>query len=87
MAILQVRSMDKDLYMALGRRAELENRSISQEVIEIIKKYLATPVSRMAAADDEALRLAGSWDDSRSEKEIAGAIRKDRTTRRSHGEF
>jgi plasmid stability protein len=87
MAILQVRSIDKDLYTALGRRAALENRSISQEVIEIIKRYLATPVTRKAAADEEALGLAGSWEDSRSEKEIAGAIRKDRTTRRFHGEF
>ena len=87
MAILQVRSMDDDLYLALGRRAALENRSISQEVIEIIGKYLATPLSRRAAADEEALRLAGSWEDSRSAEEIAGAIRKERTTRRFHGEL
>ena len=87
MAILQVRSMDKDLYLALGRRAALENRSISQEVIEIIKRYLATPVVRRGAADEEALRLAGSWTDSRSEKAIASAIRKERSTRRFHGEL
>ena len=87
MAILQVRSMDKDLYLALGRRAALENRSISQEVIEIIQRYLATPLTRRAAVDEEALRLAGSWDDSRSEQEIAGALRKARTTRRFHGEL
>lgn len=87
MAILQVRSMDKELYQALGRRAALENRSISQEVIEIIKRYLATPLARRGAADEEALHLAGSWDDSRSEQEIAGAIRKARSTRRFHGEL
>ena len=87
MAILQVRSMDKDLYLALGRRAALENRSISQEVIEIIKRYLATPLTRRAAADEEALSLAGSWTDSRPEKEIAGSIRKERSTRRFHGEL
>lgn len=87
MAILQVRSMDKELYMALGRRAALEHRSISQEVIEIIKKYLATPLTRRAAVDDEALRLAGSWDDARSAEEIVGAIRKERSTRRFHGEL
>jgi plasmid stability protein len=87
MAILQVRNMDKELYLALGRRAAMENRSISQEVIEIIQRYLATPLARRAGADAEALRLAGSWDDSRSEQAIAGAIRKARSTRRVHGEL
>jgi len=79
--------MEDDLYQALGRRAESENRSISHEVIEIITRYLATPCRQLASADEEALHLAGSWNDSRSEKEIAGAIRKARSTRRSPGEF
>ena len=87
MAILQVRSMDDDLYGALGKRAAMENRSISQEVIEIIKRYLATPRSLSAATDEEALRLAGSWDDSRSAEELASAIRMDRSTGRFQGRF
>ncbi len=85
MAVLQVRSMDDDLYGALGRRAAMENRSISQEVIEIVKRYLATPQGRSVAADEEVLHLAGSWHDSRSAPEIAGSIRKERTVRRSQG--
>ena len=85
MAVLQVRSMDDELYGALGRRAAQESRSISQEVIEIIKRYLAAPRTLAAHPDEEALRLAGSWDDSRSAGEIAGAIRKARATRRFRG--
>lgn len=81
MAVLQVRNMADDLYGALGRRAALDNRSISQEVIEIIKKYLATP-RNFPAADEEALRMAGSWGDSRTAEEIAATIRKERSTRR-----
>jgi len=81
MAVLQVRNMADDLYGALGRRAALDNRSISQEVIEIIKKYLATP-RNVPAADEEALRMAGSWGDSRPAEEIVAEIRKDRSTRR-----
>ena len=81
MAVLQVRNMADDLYGALGRRAALENRSISQEVIEIIKRYLASP-RNFPAADEEALRMAGSWGDSRPDEEIVATIRKERTTRR-----
>lgn len=32
MANLQVKSIDDDLYESLGRRAAMENRSISQEI-------------------------------------------------------
>jgi plasmid stability protein len=81
MAVLQVRNMADDLYGALGRRAALDNRSISQEVIEIIKTYLAMP-QNATAADQEALRMAGSWGDARSAGEIAGMIRKERSTKR-----
>jgi len=81
MAVLQVRNMADDLYGALGRRAALDNRSISQEVIEIIKRYLAAP-RNTPAADEEALRMAGSWADSRTADEIAATIRKERSTKR-----
>ena len=84
MAVLQVRNMDDDLYGALGKRAAQENRSISQQVIQIIQRYLATPRG-LPAADEEALRLAGSWKDSRAAAEIARAIRKERSTRRFRG--
>lgn len=86
MAVLQVRNMADDLYGALGRRAALDNRSISQEVIEIIKRYLASPCNA-PAADEEALRMAGSWNDSRSADEIVATIRKDRSTQRFQKRF
>ena len=43
MATLQVRAMDDRLYEALGRRAAMDNRSISQEVVMIVKEYLSAP--------------------------------------------
>jgi plasmid stability protein len=81
MAVLQVRNMDDGLYEALGRRAAMENRSISQEVVAIIQSYLSTP-GNFKCADDAVLNLAGTWEDRRSAKEIAGDIRKHRATRR-----
>ncbi len=82
MAILQVRSIDDNLYGALSRRAAMENRSISQEVISIIKKYLAAPQTLSVSPDEEALRLAGSWNDKQSADEISISIRKARSTKR-----
>ena len=87
MAVLQVRNIGDDLYGALGRRAAMDNRSISQEVIEIIKRYLATPRTPSASADEEALRLAGSWNDPKSADGLARTVREDRSTRRFTGEL
>ena len=77
--------MDDELYGALGRRAAMENRSISQEVISIIKAYLASP--RTPVPEDEVLTLAGSWDDTRSAAEIVEEIRAERSTTRFQGGF
>jgi hypothetical protein len=74
--------MDNMLYDALGRLAASENRSISQQVIEIIKTYLGTPRQELISRDDAALSLAGAWKDERSEKEIVKEIRKSRATKR-----
>jgi len=87
MAVLQVRSMDDEMYQALGRRAAMDNRSISQEVILIIEQFLSSPVAQSPSTDEEALRLAGSWEDSRSAEEIANSIRKARSTDRFQGGF
>ena len=78
MATLQVRSMDDELYRALGARAAMENRSISQEVIAIVKDYLSRPVSQHRNVTEQFLQLCGSWQDERTEAEIAGEIRRSR---------
>ncbi len=85
MAVLQVRSMEDELYRALGRRAAMENRSISQEVIDIVTRYLAAPRATSTGADEEALCLAGSWEDARSAEDMAKDLRKARATRRFRG--
>ena len=77
MAVLQVRNMDDGLYEALGRRAAMENRSISQQVIEIVQRYLASP-RQFKCADDAVLELAGSWEDERTAEEIVADVYKDR---------
>ena len=70
MANLQVKDIDDRLYEALRALAKRENRSISQEVIMIIKKYLSNPLIIEKNSTEEFLKLAGAWEDDRSAEEI-----------------
>jgi plasmid stability protein len=71
MANLQVKDIDENLYETLRRLATDDRRSISQEVVYILKKYLSLPDSFERNPTDEFLKLAGSWEnDSRSADEI-----------------
>ncbi len=78
MATLQVRSIDDQLYKALGRRAAMNNRSISQEVIAILKAYLSSPDSKHTNRTNDFLEMCGSWHDERAAEVIIKEIRQDR---------
>ncbi len=74
MANLQVKDIDDNLYETIRRLAADDRRSISQEVVYILKKYLSLPDSFERNPTDEFLKLAGSWEDSRSADEIIGDV-------------
>lgn len=74
MANLHVRDIDDDLYTTLRTRAARDRRSISQEVVHIIERYLARPESPTEAGE-EFLALIGSWDDQRPAHEIVADVR------------
>jgi plasmid stability protein len=80
MATLQVRSLDDQLYEALGKRAMMENRSISQEVIFILKAYLSSPAVKYQEATERFLEICGSWEDARGAEEIISEIKRARQT-------
>ena len=80
MATLQVRSVDDQLYKALGKRAIMENRSISQEVVFILKAYLSSPPLKYQEATARFLEICGSWEDPRGADEIVSEIRQSRQT-------
>jgi plasmid stability protein len=87
MATLQVRSIDDQLYDALGRKAAKDNRSISQEVVAILKEHLAQPMQHKSATE-KFLELCGSWKDKKTAKEISLEIRKSRKSKtRFQGSF
>ena len=74
MATLQVRPIDDQLYEALGRMAARNHRSISQEVVAILKEHLSQPVRHTNATEDF-LALCATWKDERTAEEIAREIR------------
>ena len=80
MATLQVRSVDDQLYEALGKRALMENRSISQEVVFILKAYLSSPPVKYQEATARFLEICGSWEDTRDADDIISEIRQSRQT-------
>ena len=82
MATLQVRAIDDTLYQALGALAAAENRSISQQVIYILKAYLSTPNQFQQNNIERFLALAENYEDSRTAEEIIEDIK---TTRHDRG--
>jgi plasmid stability protein len=82
MATLQVKGIDDALYRALGARAAMENRSVSQEVVTMIQEFLARPRLDPSEATQAFLALAGSWVDPRTASDIAREMRRSRRPRR-----
>lgn len=80
MAILQVRDIDDRLYSSLKEVAKSENRSLSQEVISILEKYLSNPVVFKNNPTRDFLSLSGAWDDKRTADEIIVDIKRNRKT-------
>ena len=75
---LQVKDIDEKLYDSLKKLAANEKRSISQEVVIILQKYLSIPKAFDKNPTEQFLELAGSWKDEKSADEIVADIRKDR---------
>ncbi len=75
---LQVRDIDEYLYESLRSLAVQERRSISQEVVYILERYLSIPGSFESNPTEEFLALSGSWDDKRNADDIIKEIKDNR---------
>lgn len=78
MANLQVKDIDDQLYESLRAIASSEKRSISQEVVHILEKYLSLPDTFLKNPTEEFLKLSGSWDDDKNTEELIMDIREHR---------
>jgi len=80
MANLQIKNIDEGLYEEIKRAASAENRSVSQQVLTLIRDYLAKrkQVSKLKSPAQVLLELSGTWEDERSAEEIVQDIKKAR---------
>ncbi len=80
MANLQIKGIDEGLYSQIKIMALQENRSISQQVLFLVKTYMAKkPYVKSAKTPAQVLLdLSSSWGDSRHADEIIGALKNSR---------
>ena len=84
MANLQIKGMDDDLYAQLKSLAASENRSISQQVLFLLKLYLARKhqLQRTRTPAQVLLELSGSWEDDRTAEKIVTELKAGRKSSR-----
>lgn len=84
MANLQIKGMDDRLYGEIKALAAQENRSVSQQVVVLIREYLNDRNRRKVreTVADRLLELAGSRADDRPADEIIGDLRSRRRNSR-----
>ena len=77
MANLQIKGMNDDLYAQLKSLAVSENRSISQQVLYLLKLYLAKKHQLQGTRTPAQilLELAGSWEDDRPAEQIVKELK------------
>jgi plasmid stability protein len=87
MSNLQIKGIDDRLYQELKKRAADENRSISQQVLYLIRNHLATRrhPDRVETAAQTLISLAGSWEDARTGEEIVQDLRRSRRSSMKFG--
>ena len=84
MANLQIKNVADDLYEEIKKLASAENRSVSQQVLFLVREYLAKR-KHLTAAKSPAqvlLELSGSWEDDRNAEQIVREIKSARKSSR-----
>lgn len=77
MANLQIKGIDEDLYAQLKALAASENRSVSQQVLFLLKGYLAKKqqLQNTKTPAQVLLELSGSWDDAKTPEQIVRMLK------------
>ena len=84
MANLQIKNIQDELYKEIKKLAAAENRSVSQQVLFLVKEYLAKR-KQLTATKSPAqvlLELSGSWEDDKNAKQIVKEIKSARKSSR-----
>jgi len=80
MANLQIKGIEDNLYKKIKKMAASENRSVSQQVLSLIKEYIARKgkIQSLKPPAQVLLELSGSWEDNRSADKIISEIKRGR---------
>ena len=80
MANLQIKGIEDNLYKKIKKMAASENRSVSQQVLSLIKEYIARKgkIQSLKPPAQVLLELSGSWEDNRSADKIVSEIKRGR---------
>ncbi len=80
MANLQIKGIQDEFYEQIKALADSENRSISQQVLYLIRGYLAREkfIKKTKTPAQVLLDLTGSWADNTEAEEIIHDIKKNR---------
>ena len=84
MANLQIKNIQDELYEEIKKLASAENRSVSQQVLFLVKEYLAKRKHLIAAKSPAQvlLELSGSWEDDKNAEQIVKEIKSARKSSR-----
>ena len=77
MANLQIKNVEDDLYEEIKKLASAENRSVSQQVLFLVKEYLAKRkhLTAIKSPAQVLLDLSGSWEDDKNAEQIVKEIK------------
>jgi len=80
MANLQIKGIQDDLYGEIKKLAAAENRSVSQQVLFLLREYLARKkyLNTLKSPAQVLLELSGSWEDDRKTEQILDEIKQAR---------
>jgi len=80
MANLQIKGIKDEFYAQIKALADSENRSISQQVLFLIKEYIAKEksIKKTNTPAQVLLELTGSWADTKKAEEIVSELKRNR---------
>lgn len=77
MANLQIKGIDDRLYEEIKALAAMENRSVSQQVLFLLRLMISrkNPLGVAKSPGEMLLELSGSWQDPKNPEDIVSEIR------------
>jgi len=77
MANLQIKGIKEELYAEIKKLASAENRSISQQILFLVREYLGRKnyLSTLKSPAQVLLELSGSWQDDKEAEQIISEVK------------